>query len=437
MRNRLSSLHPVGLKPWKRSILSIKPSLFSLFLAFIVTFALMTLPVSAEVLKIGVVGPFTGPAAKTGTEIKGAVSMALEAAGAKVGPYDIEVVWIDSQSDPAKATNAYAEACEKEGIQMGVGNWHSSVAIACMDMAAQYQVPHVFGMGASNVVNEKWHSDPDKYSYWSCKGWPVPAKLMKGYTTAIQAAIDEGKFKPKTKKAAVFGEDTDWGRSAAGAMKENLAAGGWDVVYEDYFDIKQTDFYPMLSKYKSAGVSVISGTSTAPASFSALIKQTREVGLKVAIMADGLGWVGNWYQMTGKASNNVLDMIPQLTTPKAQQWAKTFEEKNNAKPSPSAAGLLTDYTGFAVKILKYTFEKHGELNKEKIHQVIVEDVNTGKLTYSKADGAMIMNEYKYTAESKPDPVLGPEHFFFPVIQYKNGKGQIVYPAEWKQKEFEF
>jgi len=67
---------------------------------------------------------------------------------------------------------------------------------------------------------------------------------------------------------------------------------------------------------------------------------------------------------------------------------------------------------------------------------MVEEVNTGKLTYGKKDGAIIMNEYKYTPETMPDMVVGPEAYFFPILQYMNGKGSIIFPDSWKEKDFQ-
>ncbi|MBW1867460.1 MAG: ABC transporter substrate-binding protein, partial [Deltaproteobacteria bacterium] len=122
---------------------------------------------AATTFKLGVMGPFTGPSAKTGAEFKGSVKMAMENIDYKIGDYKIELVWIDSQSDPAKATSAYAEAVESKGVQVAMLNWHSSVAAAVMDLAAQYKVQHLFAMGAAEIVNEKYKSDPEKYSYWA------------------------------------------------------------------------------------------------------------------------------------------------------------------------------------------------------------------------------------------------------------------------------
>ncbi|MGD9125534.1 MAG: hypothetical protein PVG60_10590, partial [Desulfarculaceae bacterium] len=116
--------------------------------------------------------------------------------------------------------------------------------------------------------------------------------------------------------------------------------------------------------------------------------------------------------------------------------AKDIKAKQGYNPSPSSGGLAYDGFCFMLKILKRTLERDGKLDKVSIHKTMVEEVNTGKLTYTEADGAIIMKEYKYTAATMPDPVLGPTNYFFPVIQYKGGKGQIVFPADWATKEFE-
>jgi len=401
-------------------------------------FTLSTLAGAAaaeKTLKIGIMGPFTGPSAKTGAEFKGSVTMAFEKVGNKIGDYTLEPVWIDSQSDPAKATSAYAEAAERIGIQGAILNWHSSTAVAVMDVAAQYKVPHMFGFGASEVVNQKWTSDPEKYGYYGGKGWPIPGKLMAGYAETIDNAVQKGVFQPKAKVMAIACEDTDWGHSAGDAMAVAFEKKGWTVAAKDYFPITQTDFYPMLGAYKKKDVAVIFSTSTAAPVTSAFIKQTREVGLKSLVIIDGLGWSGDWYKMAGAASDGVLDMIPQLTTQQAKDWAVEFEKRFGMKPSPSAGGLSYDGASFFVKILQRTLENYGQLDKETIYKTMSEEVYTGKLTYNKADGAIIMNEYRYNMETMPDPVVDRDGYFFPVIQYKGGVGSIVYPEDWAEAEF--
>ncbi len=391
----------------------------------------------ADTLKVGVTAPLTGHSAIWGKEAKTAVETAFGAVDNRIGNYEIEVVWIDSQSDPAKATNAFSEAVEKKGIDVAFYDVHSSVSVALMDVVSNYKVPMLFPLGAAGTINDKWLSDPDKFSYFGGKGWPDPGKLAKGYVEAIEDAIQKGKWNPENRRVAIYGEETDWGLSFCGQLKAAFAEAGWEIYAEDYIPNTQTDHYPLLGKYKKGEVSVVAGTITGTAAMTGFIKQISEVGLKSLIVADGLGWSGNWYSMTGNSSNYVLDMIPQLTTPESRKWAEQIEAEYGYTPSATSGGLVYDYANFFIKVANRVLEKHGKLDSDSFYDVLVTEVNTGKLTYTKEDGAIIMQEYKYTAESMPDPVVGSDYFYFPVIQYFDGKGSIVYPDQWKQKEIQF
>src|SRR5579885_1482632 len=80
---------------------------------------------SGERIAIGVMGPFTGPASRTGDAFKKGVQMALEDArkdqdlpltvnGQK---HDIDIVWVDSQSDPEKAVKAVLDALNRQHVK--------------------------------------------------------------------------------------------------------------------------------------------------------------------------------------------------------------------------------------------------------------------------------------------------------------------------------
>jgi branched-chain amino acid transport system substrate-binding protein len=203
---------------------------------------------------------------------------------------------------------------------------------------------------------------------------------------------------------------------------------------EDYTQIGQTDFYPLLSKYKSAGIELVTITNTAAASVSAYIKQMREVGLKALPIVDGLSWVGNWYELTGRSSDGIVDMNVKWTA-RSKPYREKFIEKYNFKPSASAGGISYDAAGMFLKVLNRALEKYGELNSETIHKITAEEMATGKLTYGFADGAITMKEYKFTPEYYPDPLTDANHWLMPVIQYKGGKANIIYPLDLKEMDF--
>lgn len=378
------------------------------------------------VFKLGVLGPFTGPAAGVGDEFKGAVNMALEAANWQVGAYQIEPVWIDSQSDPEQAALAYEQAIVEAGIQAAILNFHSSVSVACMEVAAAHQIPHFFAFGATEEVNRIFASDPDKYGYWMTKGWPVPEKLTVAYVQAVEEAIAGGRWQPAEKTVAIYGENTAWGRSFSRALQDQLAAAGWTTVDEQYFELDAVLFYPLLEKAKAQNVALVAVTGTASPSVTAFIKQADEISLDSMIIADGLGWTGDWYQVTGRSSDYVIDQIPGWAGVEGRAFAREFEQRLGIKPSPAAAGLAYDGTNMFLQIAAKTLAENGVLSSQSLYRWSRENLQTGRWSYS---GGIVMEKYQYTAETVPDPVVGKGYYIFPVIQYFEGQGYVVYPPE--------
>jgi branched-chain amino acid transport system substrate-binding protein len=377
-------------------------------------------------IKLGISGPFTGPNALTGEEIKNGIGMAFDAVGWKIGPYTVEPVYIDDQSDPAKGTQAYEQAASADKIVAGLLGWHSSVAVAQMEVTAKYQIPHFFALGAANTIDAKFQGDPAKFGYWTAKGWPTPEKLTIGYVEAIEEAIAAGTYAPAEKKVALFGEDTDWGRSLAKGLKDQLTAAGWTVLYEDYFAADQMDFSALVSRYKSDNVPLIAGTTTFANSLSAFLKAISDSGIKSLVVADGLGWIGNWYELSGSASDYVVDQIPQFASDAAKQFAADYEAKYGSKPSPSSAGLSFDYANFFMKIAETALADSCEISSASLYKVAQEKLWTGQLTYT--DG-IIMSNYDYSTDTIPDPIVGGGHFTFPALQYMGGEATVVWPGE--------
>lgn len=387
---------------------------------------------SAEgVLKVGVLGPFTGPSESTGNEFRNAATMAFDAVDWRIGEYTVEPVWIDSQSDPDAAMEAYETAVVEDGIQAVILNWHSSVAVACMEVSAEYQIPHIFPFGATEAVNDKFHSDPEKYGYWMNKGWPVSAKLTKSYVQAIEDAIDREIWAPGEKTLAICAENTHWGRSFGEAIRTQLEAEGWVTVAEEYVALDEVEFLPTLNKFQAQDVGLVAATTTSMPSFAAFINQADEIGLQSLVIADGLGWGGEWYRMTGESSDYVIDQIPGWATVEGKQFAEDFEERWGVEPSSSAAGLAYDGTNMFIQIAQHALDEHGELSSETIYQWGKENLQTGEWSYT--DG-IVMDEYRYTPETLPDPVVGEGYYMFPVRQYFDGQGAIIYPPNWAEQE---
>jgi branched-chain amino acid transport system substrate-binding protein len=90
-----------------------------------------------KIVKIGSIGPFTGPAARVGQEFKNAIEMAFDQIDWKIGDYKVQFVWIDSESDAEKAVKAYEKAIVRDKIDVGFNSWHTWVSASCMEVAAK------------------------------------------------------------------------------------------------------------------------------------------------------------------------------------------------------------------------------------------------------------------------------------------------------------
>jgi branched-chain amino acid transport system substrate-binding protein len=383
-----------------------------------------------KVFKLGVVADITGVAARTGIEQKNAIQMYFDEIGNKIGDYNVNLVWIDTQADADKAARAYEEAIVRDKIQAGLNNFYSSVAIACMDIAAKYKVPHFMGSAESKTIWDKVRSDPVKYGYWLGKTWPIPEHLVAPpYLQALTEALPADKH-----TIAVLSDDGEGPSASRIAVGGTFKDAGWNVVVDEFFGMQETEFYPLLSKLKAANPAAVYVCTSAAPTIAAFVKQAREVGMPSLIIAHGLGWIGEWYQLTGDSSDYVLDEIPQWTTAKSKDFVTRYKARFNQDPSPSSAGLAYDYAGIFTMVAKRAIEEYGALNSETLEKVGTQELWTGKITYT--DG-ILMKEYKYSADTYPDAVVGKDAFIFPVIQYFGGVGKIVWPSDWAEAKIQF
>ena len=147
---------------------------------------------------------------------------------------------------------------------------------------------------------------------------------------------------------------------------------------------------------------LIAGTSTIPASISAFLKAVDDAGVKSMIVADGLGWIGEWYKLSGTSSNYVLDQIPGWTTDAAKKFAADFETKYGFTPSPSAAGLSYDcdqllHQGPADQ----RWRTSAASRARRIYKTAQDKLWTGQLTYT--DGIIMAN---YDVQRRDEPRSG-------------------------------
>jgi ABC-type branched-subunit amino acid transport system substrate-binding protein len=261
-------------------------------------------------------------------------------------------------------------------------------------------------------------------------------KYMGAYIDFFNYLEEKGIWKPGKKVMAIIAEDTDWGRTFGKAFGEKAIENGWRINRREYILGTQTDFYPLISELKKASVDVAACSIYALAAVTGFIKQANEVGYKGLIIADGLSWFGEWYDLVGPASDGTLDQVNKWATPAAKAVAESIENRFGYRPSAMAAGNAYDSARFFIKIAQRAFEKYGKLDSGTIQKIVSEEVVPGKLIFSAdQDGAVFTKRYRYTEQTQPDPVVGIEDWYLPIVQYEKGEPVIVFPERLKEREF--
>jgi branched-chain amino acid transport system substrate-binding protein len=404
-------------------------------------FVIPKAPTGAPPIKIGAIHPFTGPAARTGENFKDAVLLAIEDA-TKEGILPLEVdgvkrnvtiFWIDSESDPEKALKAYTEAIVKEKCDVMFGIWHSSVAMALQEVSTKYGIIHFGSLGESQYGCYAREKNPNASRYFF-KMWPCPPKYEGLVGIAYKDIIDKGLWKPRNNKFAVLVEDTDYGRGVGEAARDSIIESiGFECVSFDVFSLSppETEFYPLLTKYKNLDVSLVFFAATGLPSSVAFMKQQKEVGLNALINSHGISWFSleDWYPAVGSEGSNYITCMdtPAVVTTEQKEFVDRFKNKYGFSPSIAAAGIQ-GYDGMLMLLKAIKTAK--TLNAEVLRETILSTVYKG-----------VWSTYEFARESCPEAhymevKVGRDRFFAPMRQWINGTDYVVWPTELATKPFE-
>jgi branched-chain amino acid transport system substrate-binding protein len=86
-------------------------------------------------IKVGLMLPYTGTFAALGTAIENGFRLHLNEQGGKLGGREVELVKVDDESDPAKATDNVNKLIKRDNVDVLIGTVHSGVAMAMAKVA--------------------------------------------------------------------------------------------------------------------------------------------------------------------------------------------------------------------------------------------------------------------------------------------------------------
>lgn len=301
------------------------------------------------IVKIGHVGPVSGPQAHYGKDNENGARMAIEdlnAKGVTIGgkKVKLELDAQDDAADPKQGTAAAQKLCDDK-VNGVVGHLNSGTTIPASKIYNDCGIPEI----TPSATNPKY----------SQQGFKTAFRILAndnalGAGLALHAANNL-----HLKSVAIIDDRTAYGQGVAEVFKKTAAAKGIKVVGEEYTTDKATDFMAILTSIKSKNPDgIFYGGMDAQA--GPMLRQMEQLGLtnakffggdgictqKIIELSGGAKTLGNVVCAEGGAS---LEKMPG-----GAAWKKRYDAKY-----PGQFQIYSPYVYDAVGVLVNAMEKAG------------------------------------------------------------------------------
>ncbi len=352
----------------------------------------------AKVMKLGGIGPLTGPLAIYGVTSTNGSKLAFEEINKNGGILgkQVEYIVLDEKGDSTEAVTAYNKLVD-EGVVALIGDITSKPSLAVAEVAAQDNLPMITPTGTQFNITE---AGPNVFRV--CFTDP--------YQGVVLANFAKNNLNAET-AAVVVNNSSDYSDGVAKAFVEQAEKLDLKVVAKEGYSDGDKDFRAQLTKILPTNPDVL----VVPDYYEqvALITtQAREVGIKATFVGPD-GWDGVAKTLDASAYGAVENSYftnhysLQDQSPKVQNFLKAYKEAYNEEPSAFSA-LSYD----AAYMMKAAIEKAGTTDKQAVVDALKTldyDGVTGHLTFDennnpvKAVTVLKIVNGEYTFDSVVEP----------------------------------
>lgn len=334
-------------------------------------------------IKIGVVMPTTGPIAYDGRLTLNGIEMAVDeinnAGGVKGNK--IELLVEDSANVPATAVAAMEKLVGMQNVIAVIGDFGSSCTLAMMDVAQRTQTPLITPISLAPKITEMGNK-------WMFRGCDNSSMIAKAFT---KWAVDD----KKAKKWAYIAINTDYGRGSVDAFNEELKKHGGEAVFTEYFNQGETDYYPIVTKLKTAGADALClfGETV---DLSRVVAQLHEMGLggKILIMDPTSGTFNEKFlELTKEKANGIVGasrFVASIPTPAAKKFTEDYRGRYNIDPEKYAQAGYD-----CAKMIAQAIATADSTDREAVRSALASiqyEGPQGKATFD-ANNQLIISEY--------------------------------------------
>ncbi|WP_233854347.1 branched-chain amino acid ABC transporter substrate-binding protein [Paraburkholderia sp. HD33-4] len=274
-----------------------------------------------QIVKIGFVGPLTGPVARVGKDLQNGAQLAIDEANAKhpmIGGKPVKYVLDvqDDQADPRIAIQV-AQKLVDDGVVGVIGHYNSGCSIPA---SAVYHTANVAMItpGSTNPA-------------LTAQGFPNVFRTMGhdgvGGVIAGEFAVQQ----LKAKRIGIIDDRTAFGQGLADAFEKGAKQANGNIVDREFTNDKAVDLRAILTSLKQKNVDLIffGGLDEQGAM---LVKQMRSLGMPAQLFGAGALKSNAFLQIAGNAGEGTRDLEPGPALdklPAAQEFGKRYKARFN------------------------------------------------------------------------------------------------------------
>lgn len=346
-----------------------------------------------KVIKIGSVLELTGNASSYGQSALKAIKLAVKEVNAEGGVLGKQLVLIseDNKSEPSDAANATTKLIQQDQVDALISCMASSNGIASANIAQAGQVPYVAPATVAPEVTKA-----GDYIFRVCFISPYQGKIMAKF------AVD----KLKAKRIAILTDmSTDYSKGLTKFFKDDFTKMGGQIVAEEAYSQKDTDFNAQLTKIKATNPEAI----FVPGYYNEvglIAKQAKQLGIEVPLLGGDAWDSPKLVEMGGTAINGsyfVNHYSPDDKDPRIQNFIEKYKKEYGEVPD-SMAALGYDATIVLVDAIK----RAGTTDKKAVRDALAATKN-----FSAVTGILTMDKDRNPVKSAV------------ILQIKDGKQTFV------------
>ncbi len=275
---------------------------------------------SAKV-KVGLMLPYSGTYAALGVAIENGFRLALQEQGGKLGGRDVEIVKVDDESEPEKATDNANRLVNRDKVDIIIGTVHSGVAGAMVRVTKEAGTLHIIpnaGVGAATGPLCAPNIFRTSFSNWQ-SGYAMGAVLAK---------------RPSVKNVVTLTWRYAAGEEFVKGFKDGFKGGG-KIAKELWLPFPDVEFQALLTEIASikpdATYSFFAGGGAAK-----FVKDYNAAGLRKTIPLCGPGFLtdGILESLGGAAEGmeTTLHYGDSLETPKNKAFRVAYAKAYKLNP---------------------------------------------------------------------------------------------------------